>query len=58
MVYNGTSCGLNVCLYAPHYGLLQVKHTLWALQEEYYQCNLDVGEQFLNYKLNDGLRQL
>jgi len=22
MVYNGTSCGLNACLHAPHYGLL------------------------------------
>ena len=28
MVYNGTNCGLNECLHAPHYGLLLVKHTL------------------------------
>ena len=28
MVYNGTSCGLNAQLHAPHYGLLSVKHTL------------------------------
>ncbi len=28
MVYNGTSCVLNACLHAPHYGLLLVKHTL------------------------------
>ncbi len=58
MVYNGTSCGLNACLYAPCYGLLQVKHTLRALREGYYQCDLDVGEQFLNFKLHDDLRQL
>ena len=58
MVYNGTSCGLNACLHAPRYGLLQVKHTLRALREGYYQCDLDVGEQFLNYKLHDNLRQL
>jgi len=52
MVYNGTSCGLNACLHAPHYGLLLVKHTLCALMTGYYQCNLDVGEQFLNFKLH------
>ena len=58
MVYNGTSCGLNAFLHAPHYGLLSVKHTLRALREGYYQCNLDVGEQFLNYKLHHSLREL
>ncbi len=36
MVYNGTSCRLNACLHAPHYGLLSVKHTLQALREGYY----------------------
>ncbi len=58
MVYNGTSCGLNAFLHAPHYGLLSVKHTLRALREGYYQCDLDVGEQFLNYKLHESLREL
>jgi hypothetical protein len=55
MVYNGTSCGLNAYLNAPHYGLLTVKHTLRALREGYFQCNLDVGKQFLNYKLHRSL---
>jgi hypothetical protein len=58
MVYNGTSCGLNAYLHAPHYGLLTVKHTMRALREGYYQCDLDVGEQFLNYKLHERLRLL
>ena len=58
MVYNGTSCGLNAYLYAPHYGLLTVKHIMRALREGYYQCDLDVGEQFLNYKLHRSLRLL
>ena len=58
MVYNGTSCGLNAYLHAPHYGLLTVKHTMRALREGYYQCDLDVGEQFLNYKLHGLLRLL
>ena len=35
MVYNGTSCGLNAYLHAPHYGLLTVKHTMRALREGY-----------------------
>ncbi len=58
MVYNRTSCGLNAHLHAPHHGLLSVKHTLQALREGYYQCNLDVGKQFLNYKLHKSLREL
>ncbi len=58
MVYNGTSCGLNACLHAPHYGLLSVKHTLRSLMLGYYQCDLDVGEQFLNFKLHEALCQL
>ena len=58
MVYNGTSCGLNTCLHAPHYGLLSVKHTLRTLMTCYYQCNLDVGNQFLNFKPHEALRQL
>jgi hypothetical protein len=58
MVYNGTSCGLNAYLHAPHYGLLSVKHTMRALREGYYQCDMDVGEQFLNYKLHKDLRLL
>ncbi len=56
--YNGTSCGLNAQLHAPRYGLLSIKHTLRALREGYYQCDLDIGEQFLNYKLHQLLREL
>jgi hypothetical protein len=55
MVYNYTGCGLNAYLYAPHYGLLTVKHMLKALREGYFQCDLDVGEQFLDYKLHRSL---
>ena len=58
MVYNGTSCLLNGYLCAPHYGLVTVKHTMRALREGYYQCDLDVGEQYLNYKLHRHLRLL
>ena len=58
MVYNGTSCGLNACIHAPYYKLLSVKHTLHSLMSGYYQCDLDVGKQFLNFMLHEALRQL
>ncbi len=58
MVYNRTSCGLNAHLHTPHYGLLSIKHMLRALREGYYQCDLNVGKQFLNYKLHKSLREL
>ena len=35
MVYNGTSCGLNSDLWAPHFGLQIVQNTLCALHPEY-----------------------
>ncbi len=43
------SCGLNDVLWAPCFGLPMVKQTLRALLPGYCQCDLDVGEQFLNY---------
>ena len=57
MVYNGTSCGLNEVLWAPRFGLPLLKQTLRALMPGYYQCNLDVGEQFLNYPLHSDLQE-
>ncbi len=57
MVYNGTSCGLNNVLWAPRFGLPTVKQTLWALLVGYCQCDLDVGEQFLNFPLHTDLRE-
>jgi hypothetical protein len=57
MVYNGTSCGLNDVLWALLFGLPMVKQTLRALLPGYCQCDLDVGEQFLNYPLHSDLRE-
>jgi hypothetical protein len=55
MVYNGTSCGLNDVLWAPCFGMPTVKQTLRALLPGYCQCDLDVGEQFLNYSPHSDL---
>jgi hypothetical protein len=57
MVYNGTSCGLKDVLWAPRFGLPTSKQTLRALLPGYCQCDLDVGEQFLNYPLHSDLRE-
>ena len=52
MVYNGTSYGLNLDLQAPYFGLPIVQHTLGALLPGYSQCDMDVGEMFLNSHLH------
>ena len=56
MVYNGTLCVLNIALWAPHFGLAIVQHTLRALLPVYLQCDMDVGEMFLNFPLHPYLR--
>ena len=56
MVYNGTSCGLNDVLWAPHFGLPIMQHTLRSLLPGYYQCDMDVGEMFLNFPLHPDVR--
>jgi hypothetical protein len=56
MVYNGTSCGLSAKVWAPRFGLPTVKDTLRSLFPGYYQADLDVGDQFLNFKLHESMR--
>jgi hypothetical protein len=56
MVYNGTSCGLNANVWAPRFGLPTVMNTLCSLLPCYYQADLDVGDQFLNFKLHESMR--
>ncbi len=57
MVYNGTSCGLNDILYALRFSLPTVRETLWAILPGFFQCNLDVQDQFLNFKLHRNLQE-
>ena len=56
MVYNAASCGLNDALWAPHFGLPTVQQTIRSLLPEYYQCDMDIGEMFLNFPLHTSLR--
>ncbi len=57
MVYNGTSCGLNDILYAPHFSLLTVRETLRAILPGFFQCDLNVQDQFLNFKLHRSMQE-
>ena len=56
MVYNGTGCGLNDSIWAPHFGLPTVWHIPLSLLPGYSQCNLDIREMFLNFLLNDTVK--
>ncbi len=57
MVYNGTSCGLNDILHAPRFSLPTVRETLWAILPGFFQCNLNVQNQFLNFKLHRNMQE-
>ena len=43
MVYNGTSFRLNAVLWAPHFSLPVMNHTLRSLLKGFWQCDMDVG---------------
>ena len=56
MIYDGTKSGLNSCLFAPHFSLPVMAHTLRSLMEGYYSADLDVGEMFLNWWMGLDMR--
>ena len=56
MVYNSTSYGLDIALWAPHFGLPIVQRTPRALLPGYPQRDINVGEMFLNFPLHPDLR--
>ena len=56
MVYNSTSCGLNQALWAPYLGLPIIQQIICAVLPGYSQCDMDVGEMFLDFPLHPDLR--
>ena len=58
IVYNGTGSGLNDTLWAPHFGLPNVRHTARSLMPGYIQCDLDIGEMFLNFLLHEEMMKM
>ena len=58
VVFNGTSCGLNDCLFALHFALPTVLDLLRSLDVGYYQADSDFQEMFYNFLLHPTLRPL
>jgi hypothetical protein len=57
LVYNGTSCGLNECLWAPNFWLPTPGSAARVLGYGYYMVDIDLGEMFLNFPLPSVLQQ-
>jgi hypothetical protein len=56
-VYNGTSCGLNEAVWAPHCWLPTAKSATRVLDYNYCGVDIDLGEMFLNFSLLKVYRQ-
>jgi hypothetical protein len=57
MVYNGTSCGLNDAVFAPWFALPTMDSHLRAVDIGTYMADCDIGEMFLNFMLDEKLRE-
>ncbi|KAL7571688.1 hypothetical protein ACA910_011215 [Epithemia clementina (nom. ined.)] len=55
MVYDGTKSGLNNCLYAPWFILLDADTLAQTLEDKYWCINNDYGEMFLNFWIDPDL---
>jgi hypothetical protein len=49
LVYNGTSCGLNNLIWAPHFWLPMPATVARLLGYSYYMVDIDLGEMLLNF---------
>jgi hypothetical protein len=56
MVYDASKSGLNDALWAPTFGLPTVESTLRGIETDSYLGDLDLGEMFLNFKLDVKMR--
>ncbi len=53
IAYNGTQSGLNECLWAPWVPLPTVEQNLQAVEPSTFLGDIDIGEQFLNFMLEE-----
>jgi hypothetical protein len=51
LVYNGTSCGLNECLWAPNFWLPTPSLAARVLGYGYYMVDIDLGEMFFKFSV-------
>lgn len=56
VVFDGTRSGLNAALWAPSFHLLTIELLLPSLEPGYWQSDIDVGEQFYNYRLDPAIQ--
>jgi len=56
LVYDGTKSGLNGALWAPSFGLPNVETLLSAVEETTWMADIDVGDMFLNFQLDEELQ--
>jgi len=56
LVLNGSSCGLNEAVWAPNFWLPTSSSMTRVISFNYQAVDIDLGEMFLNFPLNDTLR--
>ena len=56
MVYDATKCGLNAALWAPNFGLPTIDTVLRNADNQTWFGDIDLGEMFLNYFLDEDLQ--
>ena len=57
MVYNATASGLNNVVWSPWFALPTVETHLRAVEAGTHMAGNDIGEMFLNFKLDEALRK-
>ena len=57
IVYDATACGLNAALWAPNFALPTIDSVLRNADSNSWFSDIDLGEMFLNYFLDEDLRE-
>ena len=57
IVYDATACGLNDALWAPNFALPTIDSVLRNASQESWFSDIDLGEMFLNYFLDEEMRE-
>lgn len=57
IVYDATACGLNNALWSPNFALPTIDSVLRGANRDTWFSDIDLGEMFLNYFLDEDLRK-
>jgi hypothetical protein len=58
MVYDGTASGFNASVWVPNFGLPTVETLLRATSPDTWMVDLDIGDMFLNFMLDENTREM